>query len=239
MPEEIQNKLIEEELKSSYVDYSMSVITARALPDIRDGLKPVHRRILYSMHEMGLMNNKPFVKSARIVGDCFKYHPHGDAAIYDSLVRMAQDFSLRYTLVHGHGNFGSIEFPDQPAQMRYTEAKLSKIAEELLKDLDKDTVDFVPNFDNAFKEPTLLPSAFPNLLANGSSGIAVGMATNIPPHNINEIINTTIAYIENKDITIDEMVIDIDDSGGTIDSPGVVATNESKNNVSVTNEAKT
>ncbi|MEK6835274.1 MAG: DNA gyrase subunit A, partial [Nanoarchaeota archaeon] len=205
MPEQIQNKLIEEEMKSSYIDYAMSVITARAIPDARDGLKPVHRRILYSMHEMGLMNSKPFVKSARIVGDCFKYHPHGDAAIYDSLVRMTQDFSLRYPLVNGHGNFGSIDFAD-PAQMRYTEARLSKIGEELLYDLDKDVVDFIPNFDGSLKEPLVLPSKIPNLLINGSSGIAVGMATNIPPHNINEIINAVNLVINNKEVDVTELI---------------------------------
>lgn len=195
MAENIQIKLIEEEMKQSYLDYSMSVIIGRALPDVRDGLKPVHRRILYSMHDMGLVHNKPFVKSARIVGDCFKYHPHGDAAIYDSLVRMAQDFSLRYPLVEGHGNFGSID-GFQQAQMRYTEARLTKIAEELLKDLDKETVGFIPNFDGSLKEPVVMPSRIPNLLINGSSGIAVGMATNIPPHNINEIVDACIAFID-------------------------------------------
>ncbi len=205
MPEQIQTKLIEEEMKSSYIDYAMSVITARAIPDVRDGLKPVHRRILYSMHEMGLTNNKPFVKSARIVGDCFKYHPHGDAAIYDSLVRMTQDFSLRYPLVNGHGNFGSIDFAE-PAQMRYTEARLSKIGEELLYDLDKDVVDFIPNFDGSLKEPIILPSKIPNLLINGSSGIAVGMTTNIPPHNINEIIDAVNLFIENKEIDVMELI---------------------------------
>src|SRR3989344_595945 len=161
MPEQIRPQLIEEEMKFSYIDYAMSVITARAIPDIRDGLKPVHRRILFSMYGMGLMNNKPFVKSARIVGDCFKYHPHGDSAIYESLVRMAQSFSLRYPLVNGNGNFGSSEF--QPAHMRYTEARLAKIGEELLYDLDKETVDFIPNFDGTLKEPLILPSKIPNL----------------------------------------------------------------------------
>ena len=205
MAGQIQTKLIEEEMKASYIDYAMSVITARAIPDAKDGLKPVHRRILYSMHEMGLTNNKPFVKSARIVGDCFKYHPHGDAAIYDSLVRMTQDFSLRYPLVNGHGNFGSIDFSD-PAQMRYTEARLSKIGEELLHDLDKDVVEFIPNFDGSLKEPVVLPSKIPNLLINGSSGIAVGMATNIPPHNINEIINAINLVIENKETNFEELI---------------------------------
>ena len=205
MPEQIRPQLIEEEMKFSYIDYAMSVITARAIPDIRDGLKPVHRRILYSMHQMGLMNNKPFTKSARIVGDCFKYHPHGDAAIYDSLVRMAQDFSLRYPLISGHGNFGSADF-SEPAQMRYTEAKLSKIGEELLTDLDKDTVDFVPNFDGSLQEPVVLPSRLPNLLINGSSGIAVGMATNIPPHNFGEVINALLALIDNSALTVEQLM---------------------------------
>ena len=204
MQEQIQTKLIEEEMKSSYIDYSMSVITARAIPDAKDGLKPVHRRILFSMHEMGLTNNKPFVKSARIVGDCFKYHPHGDSAIYDSLVRMAQDFSLRYPLVNGHGNFGASDFP--PGHMRYTEARLSKIGEELLYDLDKNVVDFVPNFDGSLKEPIVLPSKIPNLLINGSSGIAVGMATNIPPHNLNEICDAVKLVIENPEISVNELI---------------------------------
>jgi len=199
MSNNIQVKLIEEEMKSSYIDYSMSVIVGRALPDIRDGLKPVHRRILFSMYGMGLFNNKPFVKSARIVGECFKYHPHGDAAIYDSLVRMAQDFSLRYELIKGHGNFGTKDFIE-PAQMRYTEAKLSKIAEELLEDIEKETVDFIPNFDGSLKEPVVLPSKIPNLLINGSSGIAVGMATNIPPHNINEICELATQLIDNPEL---------------------------------------
>ncbi len=196
MPEEIKERLIEDEMKQAYMDYAMSVIISRAIPDVRDGLKPVHRRILYSMWDMGLKHDKPFVKSARIVGDCFKYHPHGDAAIYDSLVRMVQSFSLRYPLVHGHGNFGSIDFTES-AQMRYTEAKLSKLSEELLIDIDKDTVTFAPNFDGSLKEPTVLPAKLPNLLINGSSGIAVGMATNIPPHNIGEIIDATTFLIEN------------------------------------------
>jgi len=194
---EIQVKLIEDEMKSSYIDYAMSVIMQRALPDVRDGLKPVHRRILYSMYGMGLNFNKPFVKSARIVGECFKYHPHGDVSIYDSLVRMAQDFSLRYCLVKGHGNFGSIDGYSQ-AHMRYTEAKLDKIGEELLKDIEKDTVDFILNFDGSLKEPVVLPSKVPNLLINGTSGIAVGMASNIPPHNISEVIKAVIFALENE-----------------------------------------
>ncbi len=205
MPEEIKQKLIEEEMKEAYIDYSMSVIVGRALPDVRDGLKPVHRRILYSMHDMGLASNKPFVKSARIVGECFKYHPHGDVALYESLVRMAQNFSLMYPLISGHGNFGSIDFQN-PAQMRYTEAKLSKIAEEMLVDIEKETVNFTPNFDGSLKEPVVLPSKIPNLLVNGSSGIAVGMATNIPPHNIIEIINGIIMQIDNPDVSLNELL---------------------------------
>ena len=202
---EIKSRLIEEEMKEGYLDYSMSVIVGRALQDVKDGLKPVHRRILYSMHGMGLGSNKPFTKSARIVGECFKYHPHGDVAIYDSLVRMAQDFSLRYCLVSGHGNFGSIDY-NEPASMRYTEAKLSKAAEEMLIDIDKDTVDFAPNFDGSLKEPILLPSKLPNLLINGSAGIAVGMATNIPSHNLSEIIEGVIAYIDNNSLSINELM---------------------------------
>ncbi|MDD5178437.1 MAG: DNA gyrase subunit A [Candidatus Nanoarchaeia archaeon] len=206
MPQEIQQKLIEEEMKESYIDYAMSVIVGRALPDIRDGLKPVHRRILYAMHEMGLQSNKPFRKCARIVGDVLgKYHPHGDTAVYDSLVRMAQNFSLRYPLVNGQGNFGSVD-GDNAAAMRYTEAKLSKISDELLLDIEKDTVDFTPNFDNSLKEPSILPSKLPNLLVNGSSGIAVGMATNIPPHNLREICNAVVALIDNPELTINELI---------------------------------
>src|SRR3989344_5643861 len=201
MAEENKNikiAIIEDQLKEAYLDYSMSVIVGRALPDVRDGLKPVHRRILFSMNEMGLTHNKPFVKSARVVGECFKYHPHGDAALYESLVRMVQDFSLRYPLISGHGNFGSIDFAD-PAQMRYTECKLNKIAEAILSDIDKETVDFVPNFDGSLKEPVVLPSKIPNLLINGSAGIAVGMATNIPPHNVLEICEAMAKLIDNPD----------------------------------------
>ncbi|MEK6835518.1 MAG: DNA topoisomerase (ATP-hydrolyzing), partial [Nanoarchaeota archaeon] len=206
MTEQIQTRLIEEEMKSSYIDYAMSVITARALPDARDGLKPVHRRVLYAMLELGLLNNKQTKKSARIVGETLgKFHPHGDIAVYDALARMAQDFSLRYPLVIGQGNWGSID-GDPPAAMRYTEAKLSRLAEELLDDIDKETVDFVPNFDNSLKEPIVLPSKVPNLLINGSSGIAVGMATNIPPHNINEIIDAVNIVIDNKNIEINELL---------------------------------
>ncbi len=196
MSEKIIDQTIESDMKQSYLDYAMSVIVGRAIPDVRDGLKPVHRRILYAMHELGNTFSKPFKKSARIVGECMgKYHPHGDSAIYDSLVRMAQDFSMRYTLAHGQGNFGSID-GDNPAAMRYTEVRLQKVTEEMLADLDKDTVDFAPNFDGTLKEPTVLPSPLPNMLLNGSSGIAVGMATNIPPHNLNEIVDATVALID-------------------------------------------
>ncbi|MEK6940416.1 MAG: DNA gyrase subunit A [Nanoarchaeota archaeon] len=205
MPEQIQQKLVEDEMKANYINYAMSVITSRALPDVRDGLKPVHRRLLYSMHGMGLKNNKPFVKSARIVGDCFRYHPHGDSAIYDSLVRMAQDFSLRYPLINGHGNFGSVDFTT-PAHMRYTEARLAKIGEELLSDIEKNTVNLIPNFDASTQEPVVLPSKFPNLLVNGSSGIAVGMATNIPPHNLTETCDALVALIDNPDISVEELM---------------------------------
>ncbi|HPC76969.1 MAG TPA: DNA gyrase subunit A, partial [bacterium] len=180
---------IEQELQASYLDYAMSVIIGRALPDIRDGLKPVQRRILYAMLELGMEPNKPYKKSARVVGEVLgKYHPHGDAPVYEALVRMVQNFTLRYPLVDGHGNFGSID-GDEPAAMRYTEVKLAPIAMELLKDIDKDTVDFMPNFDESLKEPVVLPAGFPNVLVNGSSGIAVGMATNIPPHNLKEVID--------------------------------------------------
>ncbi len=187
---------IEDEMKQSYLDYAMSVIVGRALPDIRDGLKPVHRRILYGMHEMGLAPNRPTTKSAKITGQVMgKYHPHGDSAIYDSLVRMAQPFAMRYPLVDGQGNFGSVD-GDPPAAMRYTEARLSKFATALLEDIDKETVDFKPNYDDTESEPEVLPTRVPNLLVNGSSGIAVGMATNVPPHNLTEIINATIHLIQ-------------------------------------------
>ena len=193
---------IEEEMKSAYIDYSMSVIVSRALPEVRDGLKPVHRRVLFGMLELGVYSNRPFKKSARIVGEVLgKFHPHGDSSVYYTMVRMAQDWSLRYPLVHGQGNFGSVD-GDPPAAMRYTEAKLRKIAEELLADIDKDTVDFKLNFDDTLEEPTVLPARIPNLLINGGSGIAVGMATNMPPHNLTEVIDGTIAYIENNDIDI-------------------------------------
>ncbi len=197
---------ISEEMKSSYIDYSMSVIVGRALPDVRDGLKPVHRRVLYTMDDMGLQHNKPYKKSARVVGDVMgKYHPHGDAAIYDTMVRMAQPFSLRYTLVDGQGNFGSVD-GDPAAAMRYTEARLSAIAGELLADIEKDTVKFVPNYDGSMKEPSVLPAKLPNLLVNGSSGIAVGMATNIPTHNLGEVCDATIAVINNPDLDTKELM---------------------------------
>jgi DNA gyrase subunit A len=197
---------IEEEMKESYIDYSMSVIVSRALPDVRDGLKPVHRRVLYGMHELGLRANSAYKKSARIVGEVLgKYHPHGDTAVYDTMVRMVQDFSLRYPLIDGQGNFGSLD-GDAPAAMRYTEARMTPIAEELLRDLDKDTVDFMPNFDESLKEPKVLPSMLPNLLINGSSGIAVGMATNIPPHNLNEVVDALVRLIDKPDSKIEDLM---------------------------------
>ena len=197
---------IEDELKTAYIDYSMSVIISRALPDVRDGLKPVHRRVLYGMHELGLGYNKTFKKSARIVGEVLgKYHPHGDTAVYDSMVRMAQDWSLRYPLVNPQGNFGSMD-GDGPAAMRYTEAKLQRISDELLDDIEKDTVDFRPNFDDSLEEPTVLPAKIPTLLINGSSGIAVGMATNMLPHNLSEVVDGVIAVIENPDVSLDELM---------------------------------
>lgn len=197
---------LEEEMKSSYIDYAMSVIVARALPDVRDGLKPVHRRVLFGMHELGLAYNRPYKKSARIVGEVLgKYHPHGDSAVYDTMVRMVQDFSLRYPLVDGQGNFGSVD-GDSPAAMRYTEARLARISEEMLRDLDKNTVDFGPNFDDSLQEPLVLPSYLPNLLVNGSSGIAVGMATNIPPHNLNEVIDGLVALIDNPKLTSTDLM---------------------------------
>lgn len=200
---------IKHEMKKCYIDYAMSVIVGRALPDVRDGLKPVHRRILYSMHELGITPDKGYRKCARIVGDVLgKYHPHGDTAVYDALVRMAQDFSIRYTLVDGHGNFGSVD-GDGAAAMRYTEAKMDKITLEMLRDIDKNTVNFMPNFDGEEEEPTVLPSRFPNLLVNGSEGIAVGMATKIPPHNLNEVIDGVIMLIENSEVTIPELMTKI------------------------------
>ncbi|MDV6342106.1 DNA gyrase subunit A [Nitrosomonas sp. Is24] len=197
---------LEEEMRRSYLDYAMSVIVGRALPDVRDGLKPVHRRVLFAMHELSNDWNRPYKKSARIVGDVIgKYHPHGDTAVYDTIVRMAQDFSLRYMLVDGQGNFGSVD-GDNAAAMRYTEIRMSRIAHELLVDLDKETVDFGPNYDDSEKEPLILPAKIPNLLINGSSGIAVGMATNIPPHNLNEVVEACLALLKNPDITIDELI---------------------------------
>ncbi|MBT8179903.1 MAG: DNA gyrase subunit A [Eudoraea sp.] len=200
---------IEDEMKSAYIDYSMSVIVSRALPDVRDGLKPVHRRVLYGMHELGVRSNSSHKKSARIVGEVLgKYHPHGDTSVYDTMVRMAQEWSLRYMLVDGQGNFGSID-GDSPAAMRYTEAKMRKIADEMLSDIDKDTVDHQLNFDDSLQEPTVLPTRIPNLLINGASGIAVGMATNMPPHNLSEVVDGTIAYIDNSNIEIDELITHI------------------------------
>jgi DNA gyrase subunit A len=197
---------IEDEMKTAYIDYSMSVIVGRALPDVRDGLKPVHRRVLYGMLDLGVLSNRPYKKSARIVGEVLgKYHPHGDSSVYDTMVRMAQDWSLRYPLVDGQGNFGSMD-GDNAAAMRYTEARLRKIAEELLEDLDKETVDFQPNFDDSLQEPTVMPSKVPNLLVNGSSGIAVGMATNMAPHNLTEVCNAIIAYIDNKSISVEDLM---------------------------------
>jgi DNA gyrase subunit A len=193
---------IEDEMKQSYLDYAMSVIVGRALPDVRDGMKPVHRRVLYAMSELGNDWNKPYKKSARIVGDVIgKYHPHGDTAVYDTIVRMAQPFSLRYMLVDGQGNFGSVD-GDAAAAMRYTEVRMARIAHELLADIDKETVNFVLNYDESEREPAVFPSKLPSLLINGSSGIAVGMATNIPPHNLTEVINACIAYIDDQNIDV-------------------------------------
>lgn len=197
---------IVDEMKKSFISYSMAVIINRALPDVRDGLKPVHRRILYSMDELGLQPDKPFRKCARIVGDVLgKYHPHGDTAVYDALVRLAQPFSMRYMLVEGHGNFGSID-GDGAAAMRYTEARMAKITSEMLRDIEKNTVDFGPNFDETETQPLTLPCRFPNLLVNGSGGIAVGMATNIPPHNMGETIDALCAMIDNPEITVEELM---------------------------------
>ena len=197
---------VEEEMKRSYLDYAMSVIVSRAIPDLRDGLKPVHRRILFGMHEGGYDFNKPYKKSARLVGDVMgKYHPHGDSAIYDALVRLAQDFSMRVPLADGQGNFGSMD-GDSPAAMRYTEVRMAKVATMLLEDIERETVDFQANYSNEFHEPVVLPARFPNLLVNGTQGIAVGMATNIPPHNLGEVINATLALIENPDLTIAELM---------------------------------
>ena len=197
---------IENEMKSSYIDYSMSVIVSRALPDIRDGFKPVHRRVLYGMNKLGNFSNVPYKKSARIVGDVLgKYHPHGDSSVYLAMVRLAQEWAMRYPLVDGQGNFGSID-GDSPAAMRYTEARLAKMGEEMMRDLDEDTVDFDPNFDNTLEEPQVLPTRFPNLLVNGGSGIAVGMATNMPPHNLTESINACLALLENPEMEISDLM---------------------------------
>src|SRR6266516_2395049 len=206
MPNERQVPVpIEEEMRKSYLDYAMSVIVGRALPDIRDGLKPVHRRVLYTMQLLGLAFNRGYKKAARVVGDCMgKFHPHGDSAIYDALVRMVQEFSLRYPLVDGQGNFGSID-GDPAAAMRYTEARMARIAHEMLADIDKDTVDFAPNYDDNETEPIVLPTRIPNLLVNGSAGIAVGMATNIPPHNLSEVVDALVAMIDEPSIDVDRL----------------------------------
>lgn len=197
---------IEDEMKSAYIDYSMSVIVSRALPDVRDGLKPVHRRVLYGMDDLGVYSNKAHKKSARIVGEVLgKYHPHGDSSVYDTMVRMAQHWSMRYMMVDGQGNFGSVD-GDSPAAMRYTEARMQKISEDMLKDIDKDTVDFRLNFDDTLEEPTVLPTRVPNLLVNGASGIAVGMATNMAPHNLSEVIDGIHAYIDDHDISIEGLM---------------------------------
>src|ERR671933_2919011 len=202
----IQPHSIEEEIKDSFLSYAMSVIVARALPDVRDGLKPVHRRVLYAMHDLGLQPNRPYRKSATVVGEVIgKYHPHGDAAVYDTLVRLAQDFSLRYPLVDGQGNFGSVD-GDSAAQMRYTEARLTRIATEMLRDISSDTVNFAPNFDESQREPEVLPARFPNLLVNGSDGIAVGMATKIPPHNLSEVVEATVALIKKPNMKESELL---------------------------------
>ena len=209
-----------DEMEKSYIEYAMSVIVGRALPDVRDGLKPVHRRILYTMYESGLTSDKPFKKSATCVGDVLgKYHPHGDASVYDAMVRLAQDFSMRYLLVDGHGNFGSVD-GDPPAAYRYTEARLSKISNEMLRDIDKDTVDWDPNFDETRKEPRVLPSRFPNLLVNGSSGIAVGMATNIPPHNLAEVIDACVCVLDDPEATLADLMEHI--SGPDFPTGGII-----------------
>src|SRR5689334_18471792 len=202
----IEPRALEDEMRTAYLDYAMSVIVGRALPDVRDGLKPVHRRVLFSMNESGLGPTRPYVKCARIVGDVMgKYHPHGDSAIYDTLVRLAQDFSMRHPLVDGQGNFGSVD-DDPAAAMRYTEARLTRLAMELLRDIDMDTVDFAPNYDGRQQEPLVLPARFPNLLVNGSSGIAVGMATNIPPHNLREVSDAVVAYIDDPSLQVEDLM---------------------------------
>ena len=198
--------LIEEEMRNCYLDYAMSVIVGRALPDVRDGLKPVHRRVLYAMKGLNNTHSKPFLKSARVVGDVIgKYHPHGDAAVYSTIVRMAQDFSLRYPLVDGQGNFGSID-GDSAAAMRYTEIRMKKLSEDILVDIDKETVDWQANYDDSLQEPMVLPTKIPNLLINGSAGIAVGMATNIPPHNLTEVMNALVEIVKNPDISLEELM---------------------------------
>ena len=202
----LKDTAIVEQVQTSFLDYAMSVIVSRAIPDVRDGLKPVHRRVIFGMNEAGMFPNTPFKKCARIVGDVMgKYHPHGDSAIYQTLVRLAQPFSMRYTLVDGHGNFGDID-GEEAAAMRYTEARMTKLAMEMVRDINCDTVDFVDNYDGSEQEPSVLPSRFPNLLVNGSNGIAVGMATNIPPHNLGEVIDGVVAYARNNDITPDEIM---------------------------------
>lgn len=227
---------IEKEMKKSYIDYAMSVIVARALPDVRDGLKPVHRRILYSMHGLGLTPEKPFRKSAYIVGEVMgKYHPHGDASIYDALVRMAQNFSLRYMLVNGNGNFGSVD-GDSPAAMRYTEAKMPKISVEMLNDIDKNTVDFMPNYDEKIMEPTVLPAKIPNLLINGSSGIAVGMATNVPPHNLTEVINAVVRLLEEDNVTDEDLMAEV--KGPDFPTAGIIVGKEGIRNCYTTGRGK-
>src|SRR5438094_2455837 len=208
-PGRIEPRELEQEMRSSFLDYAMSVIVARALPDVRDGLKPVHRRVLYAMHEAGLQPNRARLKCARVVGDVMgSYHPHGDQAIYDTLVRLAQAFSMRYPLVDGQGNFGNLD-DDPPAAMRYTECRLSRIATEMLRDIDADTVDFKPNYDESRREPVVLPSRFPNLLVNGSAGIAVGMATNMPPHNLSEVIDAIDAMIDDPEIDVEKLMTHI------------------------------
>src|ERR1035437_5251050 len=205
-PGRVEPRELEEEMRTSYLDYAMSVIVSRALPDVRDGLKPVHRRVLFGMHESGMQPNRPYKKSARVVGEVMgAFHPQGDSSIYDTLVRMAQSFSLRYPLVDGQGNFGSVD-DDPPAAMRYTECRLSKIATEMLRDIDADTVDFVPNYDESRREPSVLPSRFPNLLVNGAAGIAVGMATNMPPHRLSEVVDAIMAMIDEPEIAVDALL---------------------------------
>ncbi len=227
---------IEEEMRRSYLDYAMSVIVSRALPDVRDGLKPVHRRILFAMNELGMKHNSPYKKSARIVGEVLgKYHPHGDSSVYYAMVRMAQDFSMRYRLVDGQGNFGSVD-DDPPAAMRYTEARLARIADEMLLDIDKDTIDFVPNFDDSLKEPSVLPARLPNLLVNGSSGIAVGMATNIPPHNLSEICDATNFLIENPEASVDELMQFV--KGPDFPTAGIICGVEGIKNAYATGQGK-